>query len=151
MKKRYLSLFCGCLFLSLLFVVSGCVDNIDPLPAGGHCEYAEIPGTATIISMGPPTGAVANCGNDPVEVRFDFTPNDANARDAYRCPHSSDNNRQLLVGEGKNPPRSYMESKGITVGSTHKCIRMEITEGTCTPVLFEFSKIDLSDYGDYCR
>jgi hypothetical protein len=49
-----------------------------------------------------------------------------------------------------NSPKVYIIMKGITVGSSCKCIRKEEIKGTCSPVEFEFPEIDFTDYGDYC-
>ncbi|MBJ6727179.1 hypothetical protein [Geomesophilobacter sediminis] len=86
-----------------------------------------------------------NCNNDPVEVRFTFTPTDPAQSNSL-----TDNNVTLTVGDGINPPRDYITAKGFTVGSTHTCVRKNIVSGACAPVGFEFPTSDFSDYGAAC-
>lgn len=80
-----------------------------------------------------------------------FVPDDKDAVNNYRFYNIPDKGQVLRVGAGMNPSKAYMDLKGITVGSSHNCKRMEIIKGTCTPVIFDFYKIDFSDYAEYCR
>ena len=139
------------LLISMIFIFAGCADsdNNDNFE-GGPCEYVKISGTATITSIVDASDDAYNCDNEPVEVLFDFVPDDPDVTNDYLFPNTSDSGRYLRVGEGQNPPRNYMNDKGIIVGSSHNCVRNEILNGTCTPVFFQFPEIDFSDYGDYC-
>jgi len=139
------------LLISMIFIFSGCADsdNNDNYD-GGPCEYVEISGTATVISIVDANDDAYNCDNEPVEVLFDFVPDDPDATNDYLFPDISDSGQYLTIGSGQNPPRNYMNDKGIIVGSSHNCVRKEILNGACTPVLFQFQEIDFSDYGDYC-
>ncbi len=132
----------GCrLFALLLF---SCSQSDNPT-TGGPCTYTSAQGTATMMSLNSASTASNNCSNNPVEVVFDFTPNnlaDANA--------ATDNNRVLTVGDGMNPPLNYVLSKGLTIGSIHPCTRQILVNGTCSPVIFTFTDIDLSDYAASC-
>jgi hypothetical protein len=111
------------------------LGNIDP-PFGGPCEYADTPGIATIVSIDAPDPDDLNCSNDPVEVTFDFVPDDP------ASAHLAAADVRLRISEGVNPPRAWVEDEGLTVGSQHVCVRRDITSGTCTPLLFEFSEVD---------
>ncbi len=119
-----------------------CASQTDPV---GSCTYTRTPGTATIVSLNSAPGGSNNCNNIPVEVVFDFVP-----LDLVAAIPATDNQRLLTVGDGKNPPLDYVLAKGLTVGSTHPCTRQIITSGVCTPVLFTFTDIDLSDYAASC-
>jgi len=126
------------------FVLCGTSEAKDTV-SGGACAYTETVGRATILSLNKAHPGDNNCEKNPVEVAFDFTPDDplrANAR--------TDKNKRLTVGDGRNPPREYVIGKGLAIGTTHRCIRKSITKGTCTPLLFEFPSIDLSDFGAFC-
>jgi len=102
---------------------------------GGPCGYIDTSGTATIASVVAGDPNDLNCSNDPVVVTFDFEPDDPNnAKLAV-------NGVQLRISEGVNPPREWVESEGLAVGSQHDCVRRDITTGTCTPLLFEFPKV----------
>jgi len=127
----------------------GCV----PHGIGGPCGYKEIYGTATITSIVNVSAGSQdyNCPKNPVIVRFDFVSDDPNASFnpslLQGCPNT---NRTLIVGAGMNPSAEYMVVKGITVGSSYRCKRMEETKGSCTPVIFNFYEMNFSDYGEYC-
>jgi hypothetical protein len=130
-------------FMSIFLFFSCSSRNSDPV--GGSCTYTSVTGTATIVSLNTASTNSNNCNNNPVEVVFDFTPaNPADANDA------TDKNRTLTVGDGKNPPFNYVLSKGLTIGSTHPCIRQIEVSGTCSPVIFTFTDVDLSDYAASC-
>ena len=105
-------------------------------PWGGPCEYADTPGTATIVSVEDADPDDLNCSNDPVVVVFDFEPDDP------ASPDLAATGVQLTISEGVNPPREWVDSEGLTVGSQHPCTRRDIITGTCTPLLFEFPEVD---------
>lgn len=107
---------------------------------GGACSYAETPGEATIVSLHNAAAGPNDCNNDPVEVVFNFTPSNP-----LKANAATDKNVRLTVGDGKNPSRSYIASKGFVVGATLKCRRKTIISGACTPIVFDFPDIDLSD------
>lgn len=107
---------------------------------GGACSYTETPGEATVVSLNNATAGQNDCNNDPVEVVFNFTPSDP-----LKANAATDKNVHLTVGDGKNPSRSYIASKGFAVGATLKCSRKTIISGTCTPIVFDFPDLDLSD------
>ncbi len=119
---------CGAL---LLLVIPTC----RPPMVGGPCKYADTPGMATIVSVEPAPDGALNCTNHPVEVVFDFTPTNAGTGGAAT-------GRTLTIGEGLNPPLSWVQAEGLIVGSQHPCVRHDIIEGTCTPILYSFPDID---------
>ena len=43
---------------------------------GGPCDYVETPGVATIVAVETPEPGYLSCPNDPVEVLFDYEPDD---------------------------------------------------------------------------
>ena len=128
------SALCGC---------AGSAVSNHPV-VGGPCAYKDIPGWARIVSIQTAPPKAHNCPNDPVEVRFDFIPADP----SLEAKQAED--LTLTVGGGMNPARSYVAAKGIVKGKTYRCVRREITKGTCTPVLYTFPKIDLSDFDKSC-
>ncbi len=116
---------------------------------GGECTYKQIPGTATITQVSEADPAAYSCKSG-VTVLFSFKPEDPLAVKNYLFPQNSDDRQRLTVGAGMNPSRRWAEKKGLTVGSTHRCVRKEITKGACTPVLFVFPEIDFSDWDEVC-
>lgn len=88
-----------------------------------------------------------------VNIVYDFAPDDADAPDQYLFPGQPDTGRTFSIGftsMSQSPPLEWTEREGLTAGSEHTCIRMEIVEGTCSPVLFEFPDLDDSDISDFC-
>ena len=122
----------------------------DHTPVGGGCAYAEIPGVATIVSVRQADPSLYNCRNDPVEVVFDFVPDDPKAPDRYRFPAWADTGQHLTVPGGANPARQWTLNEGLTAGTQHACVRSEITAGTCTPVIFTLSDVDYTKGATAC-
>ncbi len=125
------------------------VDTVTIGVIGGPCSYNEFSGTAIITSVSPAPPESYSCNNGVV-VEYDFIPDDPNAPNNYSFPNWSDSSRNLKVGGGLNPSASWALSQGLTVGSLHPCKRMEIYEGTCTPVIFELLDVDYISYVDDC-
>jgi hypothetical protein len=137
------------ILVPLWAMAGGWIGKGNPMPAGGACTYKEVTGHAKITKVMTANPDGYNC-KDAVEVYFTFTPDDPAAVKSYLFPDKSDQDRPLTVGAGMNPSKSWVESKGLTVGSPHRCIRKELTQGTCAPVLFEFPEIDFSDWQETC-
>ncbi|MDY6839415.1 MAG: hypothetical protein SWH78_15730 [Thermodesulfobacteriota bacterium] len=143
---------CLCLLTSLCIACDGGShgdSNVTPSIVGGACYYVDIPGIARIVSITTPASNDNNC-NNAVEVTFDFTPDDPAAADTYLFPNWSDTGQHLTVGDGKNPPKEWVLAQGLTPSSKHRCVRSEITDGACTPVVFSFPDIDFSRWPEFC-
>ena len=117
---------------------------------GGPCSYIKYPGSALIVSVAADTSRMRTCENAAV-ILFTFHPTDSSATNSYRFPAWPDTNCAFLVGSGCTPPLNWAISQGLVVGSEHRCARWEIIEGTCTPVIYKFSDIDYSAWGDSCE
>ena len=126
------------------------VDTVTvPGLIGGPCSYAKFPGLATIVSVEPAPPDAYNCDN-AVEVTFDFVPHNPADLGLYMNPGWPDQGRKLTTIGGANPSLEWVELMGLTVGSIHPAVRMEITEGTCTPVIHKLLDIDYATANDYC-
>jgi hypothetical protein len=137
----------GALLCAALILLAACGDDSRGTPLdGGNCEYVDHLGTATIVSTDPAPAGGNNCLN-AVEVVFDFAPNGTSG---YIFPQWPDEGNLLTVGDGKNPPATWVAEKGLTPGSEHDAVRREIVIGTCTPVLFEFPDLDLTGWEEDC-
>lgn len=139
--------------LALLLPICGLSDDTvggtkQRMPSG-PCIYKEIPGRAAITWISVADATAYNC-RDGVEVHFTFEPDDPDAVKGYRFPEQADQEKRLTVGAGMNPSRDWVMHKGLAVGSTHRCIRREIIQGTCSPVVFAFPDIDFSDWQAFC-
>ena len=147
---RFAIIFCLCLMLSFIVACNGNDNGTQQeLIVGGPCEYVDIPGVATIVSVENAPPEDYNCKN-AVVVTFDFVPDDPGAVDNYLFPNWSDTGQHLTVGGGMNPPLQWVLLQGLSKGSKHRCERSEITDGTCTPVCFSFPDIDFSGWELFC-
>ena len=153
---RLSTVFGGGLVFVAVFVIPACTTSsraattpagvpttAEARPAvGGPCEYVAISGVATIVSVGEVDPQHYSCPNNPVQVLFDFVPDDAGATEAYRWPDWPDTGQRLTIAAGANPPRRWVTEEGLTAGSQHRCLRREVVSGACPPVLFEFPDLD---------
>lgn len=138
------------IFVIAVIGFGACSPKVEsPRTVGGPCEYLEIPGTAKIVSVKEAPSTESNCAN-AVQVSFDFVPNDPAAVSSYRFPNWKDTGQHFIVGGGMNPPKVWVQERGLVEGSEHACVRSEITKGTCTPVIFSFPKIDMTGWDKYC-
>lgn len=140
-------LFLSSLLMTVIFLING--EAVSGTRYGSPCAYSEIKGRATITAISPSPPEAYNCRN-PVQVKFKFVPDDISDRDGYRFPDRSDAEQLLTVGSGMNPSIEWIEEKQIAVGNVYRCIRREITGGTCTPVIFVFSGIDFAGWEKTC-
>jgi hypothetical protein len=101
-----------------------------------------VPGTAEILSVtAPPSGENA-CPKDPVRVAFRFTPTEP------KLPVTE--TFDLTVGDGKHPSRAWVDSSGLSVGSSHPAMRKELTAGACTPLVIRLTDVDYSAANAAC-
>jgi len=114
---------------------------------GGPCEYKAYPGRATIASVrkkerqakaGAPLSTL-------YEVKYSFTPRD---RIKEGWVQVEGKEYVLLLANSSYPGPGFLKKYGIEPGKCFECYLKVITRGTCTPVLFDFPTIDLSDYSE---
>ena len=111
---------------------------------GVECSYVKYEGKAVIISIAVAPANESNCPLNPRKVLFAFIPNDTTVRNNYIFKNWSDT-AALTINGGTNPSQLFLDSLDITVGKEFMCNRQEITQGTCTPVYFQFTGINLND------
>ena len=150
-----MNLTCASLVAIVFFMVlaGGCAcPKADAQPhgkavVGGPCEYRAYPGEARIVSIkkGVPEANAQPSGPSTkgYDVTFIFH-TDRTIEEPYvkvrEKPH------RLLLTNGSRPSARFLEKYGVEEGKTYPCRLQVITKGTCTPVLFDFPTIDLSDY-----
>jgi hypothetical protein len=137
------------LFLSACCASIACGTGVGGQRVGGSCEYRRIHGRATITAVRDADPEANNC-TDAVEVIFDFAPDDISTREHYRLADHPDTGQYLRVGAGMNPPRAWARRKGLVTGAVHRCVRSEIVQGACTPVVFTFPDIDMTGWEKNC-
>ena len=134
--------------LTTLMISSSCSAMDNPTKnkiVGGPCEYRAYPGQAKIVSINKVQ--LKEDANDSskgqYEVKFSFHP-DLEIEEAYGQVEGK--NYSLLLNNSSYPNPRFLRKYGIELGKSFDCYMMVITQGTCTPILFEFPTIDLSDY-----
>jgi len=132
-----------------LFTVPSLLPGCNEPITGGPCQYRDFSGTAMIRSVTPDAASGRNCENDVIIV-FDFTPDDPGDIDLYRFKQWPDTGRVFDLISGGSVPDRWAQKEGLTPGSEHICIRREIRIGACSPLIFEFPDVDISDWPDYC-
>ena len=112
---------------------------------GGPCAYSDYPGTAMIVSV-EPVPPSANTSADspyqPYRVRFTFAP-------AEPVPHrlyARGKVHELTLSGGTSPGPRFLEKYAITPGAAFAAKLHLIDSGTCSPVAFTFTGIDVSDH-----
>ena len=114
---------------------------------GGPCQYREYPGRAVILSVQKQEGRTqaGAPAADAYEVKFSFTP-DKKIEEGWVQIEGKEH--LLLLTNSSLPGPGFLKKYGIERGKGFDCNMKVITKGTCTPVLFEFPAIDLSDYSE---
>ena len=132
--------------LSLLLMASfllcesaGCKER--PV-LGGNCVYKTYPGTATITEV----AAVEHEGGEAEKifrVKFVFAPSEP-----IREPFAQVEGRkfELVASDFSHLSGTFLKKHGIEEGGTLNCDLKVITQGTCTPVLFEFPELKPDEY-----
>jgi hypothetical protein len=112
---------------------------------GGPCEYKAYKGKARIVSVHkkdlPPRR------RDPAyqgyEVTFSFHPEER-IEESY--VHVEGKTYTLLLNNSWYPGPKFIQKYAIEVGKCFEAYLKVITRGSCTPIIFDFPGIDLSDY-----
>jgi len=139
------SWFLPLLLLSLCWISCLAMEKHDNRHVvGGPCDYKVYPGQATILSVQQKERPAKGNGRvrTAYEVKFSFTPADDIEEDWVRVEGKE---HVLLLTGSRYPGPAFLKRYGIRPGRCLECDLKVITRGTCTPVLFDFPTIDLSD------
>ena len=121
----------------LSFILISCNKN------SKECNYIAYEGKAIIISIDIAPANENNCDLNPRKVLFYFIADDSTVRNNYVFKNWSDTS-VLTINGGTNPSQNFIDSLDITIGKEYRCSRQELMQGTCTPVYFKFSAINLN-------
>lgn len=105
------------------------------------CTYTETAGTAVVTYVSGTDSGMNDCADEPREVGLAFIPEGSDEATVTAT---------LTVGDGANPPLSWLEAEGLTEGSEHPAVLKEIIEGTCTPTIIELTDVDYEAGTDAC-
>jgi len=134
---------CLVVFFALSMIQTSCSSKNMEKPSGGGCTYNKFEGYAVIKSISKAPADEYNCPNQPKKILFEFTPVNLSDRQKYKITNSSDSSRSLQINDGANPSLDWIKKNNIKVGKKYKCFRTEIVSGTCTPVIFTFTDLNL--------
>ena len=147
-----------CLFFVIFAIIIGCcgdalVGALDleqeesvSRVVGGPCEYKEYRGKATIVSIRKKDWPKSHGGSlyENFEVRFSFF-SEEEIKESF-ATKVEEREYTLMLANSWHPGPKFIEKYGIEVGKIFDCYLKVITKGACTPILFDFPTIDLSDY-----
>jgi len=139
----------------LLVLLSGCSspgrNAIRNTIVGGPCSYKSYDGECKIISISQTTESKGQAsigggaGYAGFDVEFQFTSKIALESKLQYYEESLGRNYSLMLSPSWYPGPKFIEKYGIKERSVFGCqVKLEIN-GTCTPVYFEFDKINTSD------
>lgn len=143
------------LFFSVILIIADCVGSMDAMDleaerskssvVGGPCEYKQYKGKAVIISITPKALPDYYTGPpyESYEVRYHFEPEEE-IMEAYGKVQGRE--YVLRLANFRYPGLKFLRKYCIEVGKYFECYLNVITKGTCTPIIFEFSTINLKDF-----
>lgn len=117
---------------------------------GGKCTYVEHPGTCTIVSIEKTPDSIAQAsldggpGYEGLTVVFTFA--GAAAGDDQLVRQALEGKHELRLMNSWYPGPRFLERYGIAAGNSLACTLNVISQGTCTPTVFDFQGIDRADY-----
>lgn len=119
---------------------------------GGGCTYESYPGTCTITAVKQTEQSQAQKttsggpGYAGYDVSYTYAPaDDADLGDAGTGEH------QLKLANSWYPGSEFLSKYGIADGKTFACTLKVRKTGACTPTVFEFPTINLTDYFETVR
>lgn len=119
------------IYTAAVFLASYCLAA--PQRVGGPCTYKQYKGRAEIISVIPRDGFPGE-----YEIRFSFR-SQKNVQEEFA---RIEGRQWVLVHKDSSYPKeSFLAQYGIKTGKRLPCYMKVITQGTCTPVLFDFPTI----------
>jgi len=132
----------------LFFIGSSCLA-IEESPSkrvvGGQCDYKKYKGRATIISIHRKelSDKYRGPAYENYEVKFTFYPDET-----IQEKHGQVEGKEflLLLKNSWYPGQKFLKKYAVEKNKSFDCYLKVITRGTCTPILFDFPTIDLSDY-----
>ena len=112
---------------------------------GGPCEYKIYKGSARFISIlkkEMPRG-YGGLSHNSYEVKFSFS-----TEEEIKEAHGKVEGKEFLLTLANSwyPGPKFLWKYGIETDKSFDCYLKVIIKGTCTPILFDFPAINLSDY-----
>jgi len=118
-------------------------DAGTPERVGGPCRYDTFPGNATIVSIAPAQTPNVMTPYPAQIVTYIFAPTAPISGEPLYTPGSL---HTLTLVNGMLPGPQFLKKYGIASGQTIPCELHIIRQGACTPALYTFPGVDLTDY-----
>lgn len=118
----------GTVMLGAALLFMGCSKKQTEPTVGGACRYDSHAGQARIVSIN------ADEQSDAVDVKFVFLPSTPIKSDFFH----PEKRYTMHTSDSKQPTKAFVQANDL---KTDKMVEAEIqliTEGACTPVLFNF-------------
>jgi hypothetical protein len=115
-----------------------------------RCTYVEHPGTCTIVSIEKTQDSIAQAsldggpGYEGLAVTFTYA--GAAANDDGLAHQALEGKHELRLTNSWYPGPRFLERYGIAAGKSFACTLHVISQGTCTPTVFDFQGIERADY-----
>ncbi len=122
-----------------------------PVIVGGACSYYSISGRCKIVSIAKTQESIqqkSTTGYEGFDVKFSFIPDSSIIipESAKKILASQKSPYSLRLTNSWYPGQLYLNKYSIKENSIFGCQEMVISKGTCTPLSFKFSNVNLSDY-----
>lgn len=122
--------------------MGGCLTLLSSIQAdgqirekvGGSCRYKTYNGQATILSISKTVPDNAE-GYTRFEVKFNFNPGTIIEENFAQVKGKT---FYLYDDNLRNPNQTYLDKHNIKIGQVLDGHLLAITQGTCTPVIFDF-------------
>jgi hypothetical protein len=137
-----------CVFFSVSFMSVACAETKPGeigRVVGGPCNYKTYPGTAQVVSI-EKAYVISQDGKknaDGYDVHFVFHPQITPEQPYARVEGKT---HALLLTNGSRPRMGFLKKYGIAAEKTLPCELAVIVKGTCTPIIFKFPTVNLTDY-----
>jgi len=108
------------------------------------CQYDGIEGIARITSAAWFPGGKGNAFPPPsVDIVFTFIPANPERQTSYRFPNIADTDQRAKI----YPAAAFVDRAGkeLAPGASVRCVRNEITAGTCSPVVYSFPDYEIPE------
>jgi hypothetical protein len=112
---------------------------------GGPCKYRSYAGTAKVVSVERADVSQNGAKEDvrTYDVQFIFQSENV-PKDIYERVQGK--RHPFLLTNGSRPTSGFLKKYGISKGKSLPCELDVIVKGTCTPRIFKFPNVDLTDY-----
>lgn len=125
--------------------VAGQGAAVDGKVLGGPCEYQTYRGKAKIVSI---NAVQKHLGKNTTahrrqEVRFVFLPDEEIGQSWVQVEGKA---FIMYLTNGRLPDGHFLQKYGIEINRFFECRLKVISKGSCTPIIFDFPAVDLSDY-----